>query len=46
MIEARRIAEEYRTPVFIMSDANLATGVTPFERPKLDLATVAPMPDQ
>jgi 2-oxoglutarate ferredoxin oxidoreductase subunit alpha len=46
MIDARRIAEEYRTPVFIMSDANLATGVTPFERPKLDLATVAPMPDQ
>lgn len=46
MVEARRIAEEYRTPVFIMSDANLATGVTPFERPKLDLATVAPTPDQ
>lgn len=46
MVEARRIAEEYRTPVFIMSDANLATGVTPFERPKLDPATVAAAPDQ
>lgn len=46
MIDARRIAEEYRTPVFIMSDANLATGVTPFERPKLDLETVAATPDQ
>lgn len=46
MVQARRVAEEYRTPVFILSDANLATGVTPFPRPQLDVATVASEPDQ
>ncbi len=36
MITARRIAEAFRTVVMVLSDANLATGVTPFPRPKLD----------
>ncbi len=33
---ARRIAETLRTVVIVLSDANLATGVQPFTRPKLD----------
>jgi 2-oxoglutarate ferredoxin oxidoreductase subunit alpha len=50
MVTARRIAETFRTVVMVLSDANLATGVTPFPRPKpdarwqaapLDLAPVA-----
>ena len=50
MVTARRIAEAFRTVVMVLSDANLATGVTPFPRPKpaarwqaapLDLAQVA-----
>ena len=49
MIAARRIAEAFRMVVMVLSDANLATGVTPFPRPKpdarwqaepIDLATV------
>ena len=36
MIAARRIAEAFRTVVMVLSDANLATGVTPFPRPKPD----------
>ncbi len=36
MVTARRIAETFRTVVIILSDANLATGVQPFPRPKLD----------
>jgi len=49
MVTARRIAEAFRTVVMVLSDANLATGVTPFARPKpeerwqaepLDLAPV------
>jgi len=50
MITARRLAETFRTVVMVLSDANLATGVTPFPRPvpdakwqaePLDLAPVA-----
>ncbi len=50
MVTARRIAEAFRTVVMVLSDANLATGVTPFPRPRpdarwqaapLDLAPVA-----
>ncbi len=37
MITARRIAEAFRTVVMVLSDANLATGVTPFPRPKTDV---------
>ena len=36
MVTARRIAEAFRTVVFVLSDANLATGVQPFPRPQLD----------
>ncbi|MDF1798969.1 MAG: 2-oxoacid:acceptor oxidoreductase subunit alpha [Planctomycetota bacterium] len=46
MIKARKIAEELRTTVFILSDANLATGVTPIARPKLDPSMMAGDPDQ
>jgi 2-oxoglutarate ferredoxin oxidoreductase subunit alpha len=36
MVTARRIAEAFRTVVVVLSDANLATGVSPFPRPTLD----------
>ena len=36
MVTARRIAEAFRTVVMVLTDANLATGVTPFPRPTLD----------
>lgn len=35
VVLARKIAEQFRTPVFVLSDANLATGVQPFPRPVL-----------
>lgn len=37
MVTARRIAEAFRTVVIVLSDANLATGVSPFPRPTLDV---------
>jgi 2-oxoglutarate ferredoxin oxidoreductase subunit alpha len=45
MITARRIAEAFRCVVMILTDANLATGVSPFPRPKLDPSWVAAPPD-
>lgn len=51
MTTARRIAETFRTVVMVLSDANLATGVTPFPRPELDESTqaapldLAPIPE-
>ncbi len=36
MVTARRLAETFRTVVMVLSDANLATGVTPFPRPVPD----------
>ncbi|HMB67832.1 MAG TPA: 2-oxoacid:acceptor oxidoreductase family protein, partial [bacterium] len=33
VILARKLAEEFRGPVTLLTDANLATGVTPFARP-------------
>jgi 2-oxoglutarate ferredoxin oxidoreductase subunit alpha len=36
MITARRIAEAFRTVVIVLTDANLATGVQPFTRPKVN----------
>jgi 2-oxoglutarate ferredoxin oxidoreductase subunit alpha len=36
MVTARRLAEAFRTVVMVLTDANLATGVTPFPRPKPD----------
>jgi 2-oxoglutarate ferredoxin oxidoreductase subunit alpha len=46
MITARRLAEAFRMPVIVLSDANLATGVQPFPRPVLDAAWQAAAPDQ
>jgi 2-oxoglutarate ferredoxin oxidoreductase subunit alpha len=46
VILARRLAEEFRTPVLILTDANLATGVAPFPRPVIDPAWLAPPLDQ
>ncbi len=37
MITARRLAEAFRTVVMVLTDANLATGVTPFKRPTPEL---------
>ncbi len=34
VIVARKLAEEFRMPVLLLSDANLATGVQPFPRPE------------
>ena len=45
MITARRIAEAFRTVVIVLTDANLATGVSPFPRPEVDEAWVASPPD-
>ncbi len=35
VIMARKLAEEFRTPVILLTDANLATGVQPWQRPKI-----------
>ena len=35
VILARKLAEAFRTPVFVLTDANLATGVAPFPRPNI-----------
>ncbi len=45
VILARRLAEEFRTPVLVLTDANLATGVAPFPRPQIDPAWLAPPAD-
>lgn len=34
VIMARKLAETFRTPVILLTDANLATGVQPYPRPK------------
>lgn len=46
VITARRLAETFRMPVIVLSDANLATGVQPFPRPALETAWQAAAPDQ
>jgi 2-oxoglutarate ferredoxin oxidoreductase subunit alpha len=38
---ARKLAEEFRTPVVVLTDANLATGVSTVPRPALDPAWLA-----
>lgn len=45
MITARKIAEAFRAVVMVLTDANLATGVSPYPRPALDPSWVAPPPD-
>lgn len=46
MITARRLAELFRAVVFVLSDANLATGVAPFPRPQPQPAWFGLPPDQ
>ncbi len=46
VILARKIAEEFRTPVIILTDSNLATGVAPIPRPKVDPDWIAADLDQ
>lgn len=46
MITARELAEAYRTPVIVLSDAALATGVQPLPMPKPKAEWLAPPVDQ
>lgn len=46
MILARQLAETFRGPVFVLTDANLSTGQQPFKRPTLQQEWLAPMLDQ
>lgn len=46
MVMARKLAEEFRGPVIVLTDANLATGQQPFPRPKPSAAWIAPPIDQ
>lgn len=45
MITAWQIAEAFRCVVIVLSDANLATGVQPFARPRLDGLSMTARPD-
>src|SRR5207253_3902733 len=44
-IEAARIARNYSTPVFILSDTSLATRIEAFDEPDLSQLMVDPKPD-
>jgi 2-oxoglutarate ferredoxin oxidoreductase subunit alpha len=46
MILGRRLAEAFRTPVVVLTDANLATGVQPFPRPAITAENLAPPIEQ
>lgn len=46
VIMARRLAEAFRTPVVLLTDANLATGVQPYLRPEPSTDWLAPPIDQ
>ena len=46
VLTARKIAETFRIPVVVLSDANLATGQQPFPRPVYSADWVAPPFDQ
>ena len=46
VITARVIAETFRCPVILLTDANLGTGVTPIPRPRLRKEWLAPDIDQ
>ncbi len=45
-ITARKLAESFRGPVILLTDANLATGVQPWERPELQEEWLAAPVDQ
>jgi 2-oxoglutarate ferredoxin oxidoreductase subunit alpha len=46
MVTARKLAEAFRGPVFVLTDANLATGVQPFPRPNVQPEWLTPPVDQ
>jgi 2-oxoglutarate ferredoxin oxidoreductase subunit alpha len=46
MIMARKLAEDFRGPVIVLTDANLATGQQPFPRPQPTEAWLSPPVDQ
>ncbi len=46
MVTARKLAEDFRGPVIVLSDANLATGQQPFARPKPEESWLAAPVDQ
>jgi len=46
VIMARRLAEAFRTPVILLTDSNLATGVQPYVRPEPTPDWLAPPVDQ
>ena len=46
MVTARKLAEQFRGPVIVLSDANLATGQQPFPKPQISQAWLAPPLDQ
>lgn len=46
MITARKLAEQFRGPVLVLTDANLATGQQPFPRPQLTSEWLASPVDQ
>lgn len=46
VIMARKLAETFRTPVIVLTDANLATGVQPYPRPEPKAEWLAPPIDQ
>jgi 2-oxoglutarate ferredoxin oxidoreductase subunit alpha len=46
IVTARHLAEAFRTVVMVLTDANLATGVAPFPRPRLEESWQAGPPDQ
>jgi 2-oxoglutarate ferredoxin oxidoreductase subunit alpha len=46
MVTARKLAETFRTPVLVLTDANLATGQQPFPKPEPTLDWLSPPLDQ
>jgi 2-oxoglutarate/2-oxoacid ferredoxin oxidoreductase subunit alpha len=46
MVTARNLAEHFRGPVFVLTDANLATGQQPFTRPEPRESWLSPPVDQ
>jgi len=46
VVMARKLAETFRAPVILLTDANLATGVQPIERPEVTDEWFAPPLDQ
>jgi len=46
MVTARKLAESFRTPVLVLTDANLATAQACFPRPKVNEEWLSPPVDQ